>query len=459
MNITCKTQKVPYPLMILSLLILISCNKNVIEKEVSLKPNILLIISDDQAWDDYSFMGHTVIHTPSIDKLAREGMTFRYGYVAAPLCRPSLASIATGMYPHQHGISGNDPAFELDGLQRWSKEWNIKRAELDRKLIERIDTFLTITSILNGHGYFSFQSGKWWEGSWKDGKFSDGMTHGDPKNGGRHGDEGLKIGREGLQPVFDFIHLAGKSQRPFFVWYAPFMPHTPHTPPDSLFQKYLPKSGNELVADYMAMVEWFDITVGQLTDFLQQQNLEKNTLVIYVCDNGWITNTEENRLQQYAPKSKQSPYERGIRTPIIFKWTGQIIPRMDTVSFVSSIDILPTILDVLKIEKPVNLPGLNILDQEKVQSRSAIFSEDFSHDMIDLETPSKSLEHLVVLNKPWKLIIPYNEMAKESALELYNILEDPNETLNIAEENPQILNELRQELHDFWMPAMAIDDN
>ena len=74
------------------------------------RPNIVLILSDDQAWSDYSFMGHAHIRTPHIDRLAREGATFRRGYVPTALCRPSLASILTGHYPSTHGIIGNDPA-------------------------------------------------------------------------------------------------------------------------------------------------------------------------------------------------------------------------------------------------------------------------------------------------------------------------------------------------------------
>lgn len=73
------------------------------------RPNVLLLISDDQAWSDFGFMGHEVIETPRLDALAAEGRTFPRGYVPTALCRPSLATIITGLYPHQHGITGNDP--------------------------------------------------------------------------------------------------------------------------------------------------------------------------------------------------------------------------------------------------------------------------------------------------------------------------------------------------------------
>ena len=73
------------------------------------QPNIVMIVADDQGWGDYSFMGHAHIRTPQIDRLAAEGRTFRRGYVPSSLCRPSLASMITGLYPHQHGITSNDP--------------------------------------------------------------------------------------------------------------------------------------------------------------------------------------------------------------------------------------------------------------------------------------------------------------------------------------------------------------
>jgi len=72
-------------------------------------PNVVMIISDDQAWTDYGFMGHKLIETPNLDRLARESALFKRGYVPSSLCRPSLMTLATGLYPHQHKIVGNDP--------------------------------------------------------------------------------------------------------------------------------------------------------------------------------------------------------------------------------------------------------------------------------------------------------------------------------------------------------------
>ena len=248
-------------------LLLVSLNfgcSNTKNKEATTStPNMVFILSDDQAWSDYGFMGHPHIQTPAIDELAAEGRTFTRGYVTTPLCRPSLASIITGLYPHLNGITGNDPGFSYEG-RRWSDDWKEERARLNKEFVKQFQQILTLPVLLREKGYASFQAGKWWEGNWKDGGFTDGMTYGDLAHGGRHGDEGLDIGRDGMQPVFNFMDSEQQKGQPFFLWYAPFMPHTPHTPPDSLLKKHLQKAPNEAEAKYWAMIEWFDFTVGQL---------------------------------------------------------------------------------------------------------------------------------------------------------------------------------------------------
>ena len=432
---------------------LYSCTAPEKKDLVQSAPNILLIISDDQAWTDYSFMGHPIIETPRIDKLSEQGLTFTRGYVVAPLCRPSLASISTGLYPHQHNVTGNDPVFEFDG-RRYSREWMEVRSQKNLPVVEKFNQSSTIQDFLKDKGYVSYQTGKWWEGSWKDGGFTNGMTHGDWSRGGRHGDEGLKVSRESMQGVFDFMKNAHETGKPFFVWHAPFMPHTPHTPPDSLLQKYAEHEGNLRIANYMAMVEWFDITVGQLLDYLETLNIHENTMIIYVCDNGWITNPDPKEGEkQFAPRSKQSPYEKGIRTPIMYTWPGVITPQLDTTTFVTSIDILPTILGAVRIEKPESLSGINVLDGASLHERQVVFSEDFTHDMADIDEITQSLESRVILKRPWKLIVPH-EANNQQPVELFNIVEDPYEKINLASAHKELVEELIAQLDEFWNPEV-----
>ena len=130
-------------------------------------PNIVIILSDDQAWNDYGFMGHDTIKTPALDKLASESAVFKRGYVPVSLCRPSLMTVITGLYPHQHKITGNDPP---KGMNRQKLLKHVKQADCLPEMLGKI-------------GYQSFQTGKWWEGNPSLAGFTSGMTHGDPSRG------------------------------------------------------------------------------------------------------------------------------------------------------------------------------------------------------------------------------------------------------------------------------------
>ena len=110
-----------------------------------------------------------------------------------------------------------------------------------KPIISAFEKQNTLPDMLKEKGYLSFQTGKWWLGNHKDGGFDYGMTHGDPKRGGRHGDYGLEIGRKGLDTINSYVNLALKEKKPFFLWYAPFLPHAPHTPPQRLLDKYMKK--------------------------------------------------------------------------------------------------------------------------------------------------------------------------------------------------------------------------
>jgi len=170
-------------------------------------PNVVLIVSDDQSWDDYRFMNHPHIETPPLDELASEGMTYTRGYVPQSLCRSSLMSLATGLYPHQHATVGNDPWKPEDTPRGKARQMPAYRQRLS-ELITHIDLLPTLPRMLRQQDYLSHQSGKWWEGSYKRGGFTHGMTEGFPNPNGRHGDKGLDIGRDGMEPVFDFIERA-----------------------------------------------------------------------------------------------------------------------------------------------------------------------------------------------------------------------------------------------------------
>ena len=417
-------------------------------------PNVVLILSDDQGYTDYGFMGHPEIETPNLDKLARESALFRRGYVPTALCRPSLMTLITGLYSHQNKTTGNDPASTAANKAHAEKAGKDAR-EL---LISHIDKTGALPRWLAEKGYVSHQSGKWWEGSFQRGGFTEGMTKGFPNRGGRHGDAGLKIGREGIKPVTDFIDRAVKDDKPFFVWYAPFMPHTPHTPPERLLDKYVKKGVQERIAKYYAMCEWFDETCGALIDHIDGSGIKENTLVLYVCDNGWVQ-TEQG---SYAPRSKRSPNEHGTRTPIMFRWPGTI-PAADRPEFCSSIDFVPTVLAAAGAAGPHKFPGLNLLPELKsgeAIERNTLFGESFAHDIADIENPQASLLYRWVIRGHDKLLLTYDGAPgkmkyppKSGEPQLFDLRNDPGETMNLAGDHPGLVKELSSLLDDWYVPS------
>ncbi|MFN8739136.1 MAG: sulfatase [Pirellula sp.] len=415
-------------------------------------PNVVFLISDDQAWTDYGFMGHPAIHTPHIDRLASQSAVFRNAYVPTALCRPSLATIISGKYPHQHRITGNDPAPELADTK--SAEYKA----LQSRLIGFIDQQPLLPKLLATKGYRSFQSGKWWEGNYARGGFTHGMTRGFPEPGGRHGDDGLTIGRQGLGPIFEFIDSSASANEPFFLWYAPLLPHSPHNPPERLLEKYKANSPSIHYARYYAMCEWFDESIGQLLAHLDAKGLSENTIFVYTGDNGWL---QSDKSPNYALRSKQSPYDGGVRQPLLIRWDGVIKPR-DYSELASTIDIVPTVFSATNCQPPSELPGLDLLplirDQQPLK-RDAICGEGFAHDVYDLNDPNKSLLYRWVRREKWKLILTsnlklgrYAESHPRSELrpQLFDLEKDPFEEVNIASKHPDVVADLVKMMDELW---------
>ena len=404
-------------------------------------PNVIMIISDDHAWTDYGFMGHPHIQTPNIDRLASSSLTFRRGYVTSSLCCPSLATIITGKYPHQHKITSNDPPIPsgmTNAEFNRSPEFQLGRERMNKHM----ESCATLPKLLHEAGYQSLQTGKWWQGDFTRGGFTEGMT-----KGGRHGDDGLTIGRKTMAPITEFVEKCSASKSPFLVWYAPLLPHDPHTPPERLLEKYKDKTASLHVAKYWSMVEWFDETVGQLLEVLKANGQLDNTIIVYIADNGWIQNPDNPR---YAPKSKQSPYDGGLRTPIMVHWPKKIAPKMSN-DLAQSIDLIPTLRKALGLPADPTLPGIDLLDDAAVRSRTTIFGECFTHNSNDLDNPSKSLRWRWVIEGNTKLIAPNSPVEKGSD-ELYQLDTDPTETHNRASDAPARVQELLAKLNQWWTP-------
>ena len=404
------------------------------------RPNVVLIVSDDQAWSDYGFMGHPYLKTPDLDRLASESLTFRRGYVPSSLCCPSLATILTGRFPHQHKITSNDPPLVPGLAGKNFQESEAFQAGRER-MNQHMQAVATLPGVLKDNGYLTLQTGKFWQGQYSHGGFTHGMTRGD-----RHGDDGLRIGRNTMKPIEEFIDAAGQEKKPWMIWYAPMLPHDPHNAPAKYLERTKPLAPSETVAKYWANVEWFDQTVGDLMSILESRALSQNTIVLYVTDNGWIQDPANSR---YAPKSKQSPYEGGVRTPIMVRWIGKVAPG-ESQDLAHSIDLMPTILKALGVGLPEGLPGIDLLDPQATAARKIIFGECFTHNAINLDVPKENLRWRWAIQGKWKLIIPNPSIEKEGVLELYDLDADPTEERNLAKFNRQLVEDLGEEIDKWW---------
>lgn len=398
------------------------------------QPNVVFLLSDDQGWADYGFMGHPHLQTPNIDRLAKAGLLYERGYVTAPLCRPSLASLATGLYPHQTGIRGNDPVLPK-GLSRLAAKNNPAWVTLRNQMTAPMAGHPSFIKTLKENGYATLQTGKWWEGNPLDHGFTDAMTHGDPRRGGRHGDAGLKIGRETMKPIHDFVDKASANSQPFFIWYGVFLPHSPHNAPDRLFNKYKDIAPDEPTARYWANIEWLDEGCGQIVDYLKEKKLYENTIFVYTCDNGWVQ--DPNRKNKFI-RSKREPVEAGIRTPIFITQEGSIEPQRDTETLTSNIDIGPTILRACGISPPSNMKGLDLRNTASLKERDRVFVDVYEHDSdLDQLADMESCVVARVVIDGWDKLI-----ARPSGNELYDLRTDNDDRQDLSGGQPAKVAEL-----------------
>ena len=334
------------------------------------RPNVVLILADDHCYRDFGFMGNNQVHTPNIDRLAKKSARYINGYVPMSVCRPSLATLLTGLYPHQHDIHFNHPPPGLSAMRKMTAaEYEATRATTDH-LIQRVPT---LPRILAKHGYACLQTGKHWEGSYKTAGFTHGMTLGKPASrlgpvtGTRtqtngewvahgNGDAGLVIGRETMQPIYDFVN-EHKSKQPFLVWYAPFLPHTPFDAPQRFHDVY--KGSDDIpkyLLPYYAEIARFDETVGDLLEFLEETGQLSNTIIVFASDNGF--RPHETKREAYNGRSKLSQFEDGLRTPVLIRWDGHVKPNTHE-ALVQTTDIIPTILSAAGLSEE-QLPDIEM---------------------------------------------------------------------------------------------------
>ena len=259
-----------------------------------------------------------------------------------------------------------------------------------------------------------------------------------------------------MEPLWTFID--DHTETPFFIWFAPSIPHYPHNPPNEYHDLYALEDLSEPHRSYLASVSWFDAAVGELVEHLESRRLLERTLIVYLTDNGW--DGASARVFDDGPRGKASLYENGFRTPVVFHWPGVVAAGRSTDALISTVDLYPTLLDYAGAPKSVARSGRNlrpIVEGRKEHVRAFVVGH------LD-----RAYEHMrdeggfFVRTPEWYFI-----SRATSPPELYDVVADPEQMRNVAEDHPDVAEDLRQKIRVWrkqvkrvprgWRPEQAYE--
>ena len=319
------------------------------------RPNLVLIIADDMAWDDCGVCGHPNIKTPNIDQLAANGMMFHQAFLTTSSCSPTRASIVTGTYPHQ-----------TDAEQL---HWEIPPDKV------------TFVEKLKEAGYWTGQAGKWHMGDHIKDRF-DFLAEENTDLLRESVGELPEADGSGSHLWIPLIQHRPENQ-PFFLWLASLDPHRayfegtidePHTPDDVILPPYVPdtEAVRKDFAMYYDEISRLDEYTGRVVEELERQGVLDNTVILFISDNG-----------RPFPRDKTTLYDSGIKTPWIIKWVDQIPRGTETESLVSVLDIAPTFLALAGLEAGETFAGKDfspVLSDPDVKIRDYVYGQAHWHD-------------------------------------------------------------------------------
>lgn len=427
------------------------------------RPNILVLISDDQRWDQLSCADNPLIpelKTPHIDRLAQRGVYFRNAFITTPICAVSRASIMTGMYASTHGMNHFNTPIKAEVLSK------------------------SYPALLHDNGYRTGILGKWGMGidgtedifdtfnAWR----KQGKYFHDTEDGRIHNAEWLaRRAREFLE--------SGSPDKPFCLTVCYKSPHHPYQPDErdkDLFEEvriqkretdtpegyqamashvmeeslnrwcYFDERRDEATKDkfekdFLRCVMSLDRSVGKIMQTLQDLKLDKNTVVVFLSDHGYLWG-------EHGLGGKWLLYEESIRVPIIIQGPGipktMLGTKLDHLAL--NIDIAPTILDIVGIPIPPEMDGMSLVPH--LRGKPAPSREDFfmEHvDVIDVENPIPDSRG--VRSDEWKYIRYVN--VEPEVEELYHLKVDPLESHNLANDSDyaEIRDRLRKRYDDYQM--------
>ncbi|MCK5173809.1 MAG: arylsulfatase, partial [Planctomycetes bacterium] len=418
-------------------------------------PNIILIMTDDQGYGDLGVHGNTKIKTPNLDRFAKESLEMTRFYVN-PLCSPTRSSLMTGRYHLRTGVLHTSRgAAKMSGNE------------------------VTIAELLAQAGYQTGIFGKWHIGDNypmrpQDQGFGEVLVHRSggigqpPDNDATYfkpvlWHNGKRTVHDGYctDVFFDgAIRFIEKNRHcPFFIYLPTNVPHGPHHVSEKYSGPFKAMGLDDKTANYYGMIANFDENFGRLAGRLDAVGLRKNTMLIFMTDNGSSAGFYNAGLRG----SKGSVYEGGIRVPFFVRWPKRLRSGWKTDRIAANIDILPTLLATAGGSKPddLTLDGTDLLplwtEQIKPQNwpDRTLFVQ---HIKAMIQQP---FQNAAAYSQRYKMVA-YPETAKQSSfdpdhdrleLELYDIEKDPSETKDLASIRPNVLADLRRQ-YERWFRQM-----
>ena len=405
------------------------------------KPNVVLILTDDQGYGDISCLGNPVLRTPHIDSLWANSIRCTDFHVA-PICTPTRSELLTG-----RDAFYNQATFVCMGR-------SLLRADLP-----------TIADIFTQNGYRTGHFGKWHLGDNypyrpQDRGFQEtiyhpawGITSAADYYGNdyfddyyRHKDQIEKYGGYCTDVWFNeaISWIEQHENQPFFAYIATNAPHGPLWVPDQYRQPYHKDvSANE--ASFFGMIANIDENLGRLEKFLIRKDIKDNTILIFMTDNG--TATGENVYNAQMRGRKASLYEGGHRVPFFVHWpAGGLQGGRDVDGLTRGTDIFPTLIDLcqLDVDDGLTFDGLSLADS--LQNSQPVSSErkaivQFGHSNLGVWGYTEK-DHAVVMWNQWRFLINENE--------LYNIGKDPSQVSDCSNNYPNLVKQLRDYYEDWW---------
>jgi len=411
--------------------------------EAAKRPNIVFVLTDDMGYSDPNCYGGNFAPTPNIDRLAKEGARFTHFYDNAPICSPSRAAFITGMFP-----------------ARWNFTTYLDTRAKNRDC-EQTDFLPTsapaLARVLKAAGYATGHFGKWHLGGGRDvtnappfsaygydehiGTYESPepdpnitATHWiwSPKDRVKRWDRT----RYFVDNALDFLRR--HTNQPCYVEIWPDDVHTPWVP-NVEREKARPNSAQK--RDFCAVLAEYDIQMGRLFDGLKALGCEENTLVVFTSDNGPLPSFHHERTGGLRG-SKLSLYEGGVRVPFIVRWPGHVAAgRVDERTVLEGVDLFPTFCALAHAPLPAGFAFdgedmTQALVNEPISQKRTIFWE-YGRKSKFFNYPGAAFDrspHLAVREGKWKLLVSDNGTGTE----LYNMEADPNETTNLATEEPAL---------------------